>query len=202
MGRALQSTLSLLDRRAPAAPPRRSREGAPTSARLLHDLEFAARRGELSLVYQPQVDRGGETVVGVEALVRWNHPVRGQISPALFIPLAERRGLISQITPWVMARAMTETRDLAPLMISVNASALEFNDPAFAGRVAGLIAEHGFDPRRLEVEITETAILNGESQVRRGIERAARHGRQDRAGRFRRRLFQPEPLAPVSPSTS
>ena len=171
LGRALQSTLSLLDRRAPvASPPPQPRESAD-ERELLRDLEFAAQRGELSLVYQPQVDRGGETVVGVEALVRWSHPVRGQVSPALFIPLAERGGLIGQITPWVMARAMTDTRDLAPLMISVNASALEFNDPAFAGRLASLIAEHGFDPRRLEVEITETAILNGEGQVRRGIER-------------------------------
>lgn len=171
VGRALQSTLSLLDRRTPVAPPSaRPRESADERA-LLRDLEFAAERGELSMVYQPQVDRTGETVVGVEALVRWNHPVRGQVSPALFIPLAERCGLIGQITPWVMARAMTETRDLAPLMISVNASALEFNDPAFAGRLASLIAEYGFDPHRLEVEITETAILNGEGQVRRGIER-------------------------------
>ena len=108
--------------------------------------------------------------MGVEALLRWNHPLRGPISPALFIPLAERHGLIGRITPWVLERAMTDTKDLAPLVISVNASALEFNDLAFAGQLAGLVAEHGFDPRRLEVEITETAILNSEDKVRRSIE--------------------------------
>jgi two-component system, NarL family, sensor histidine kinase BarA len=173
LDRTLQSTLAALDGRAPApagATRSMNRSDADELA-LLTDLEHAIARGELSLVYQPQIDRQGETVVGCEALVRWNHPTRGAVSPGLFIPLAERFGLIGQITPWVMATAMRETADLAPLPVSVNASALEFSDPAFADRVSGLIAEQGFDPKRLEVEITETAILKGETEVRRGIER-------------------------------
>jgi two-component system, NarL family, sensor histidine kinase BarA len=169
VGEALKATLMLLDKRAPAPSAPLSEEDDDERS-LMRDLEHAIDRGELSLVYQPQVDRNGELVVGVEALLRWNHPVRGPISPALFIPLAERHGLIGRITPWVLERAMTETKDLAPLVISVNASALEFNDLAFAGQLAGLVAEHGFDPCRLEVEITETAILNSEDKVRRSIE--------------------------------
>ena len=171
-GQALQDTLALLDKRAPAAvPPAAAPRESADERDLLRDLEHATARGELSLVYQPQVDRNGETVVGVEALLRWNHPLRGPVSPALFIPLAERHGLIGAITPWVMARAMAETCDLGPLMVSVNASALEFNDPAFPDRLAALITDQGFDPHRLEVEITETAILNSEGQVRQSIER-------------------------------
>ncbi|HEX4180896.1 MAG TPA: EAL domain-containing protein [Caulobacteraceae bacterium] len=179
VGRTLQSTLALLDRRAPvpvdAPMPARTEESAETRA-LLRDLEQAIEANAFSLVYQPQVDRGGETIIGVEALLRWNHPLRGSVSPALFIPLAERHGLIGGITPWVMAQAMRQTADLAPLVVSVNASALEFNEPGFADRVAGLVAAQGFDPRRLEVEITETAILNGEGEVRRGIERLREMG--------------------------
>jgi EAL domain-containing protein (putative c-di-GMP-specific phosphodiesterase class I) len=172
----LRSTLALLDRRAPlpAAPP--APDETDDERELLQDLERAIERGELSLAYQPQVDRNGETIVGVEALLRWSHPTRGAVSPALFIPMAERHGLVGRITPWVLARAMAETLDLAPLTISVNASALEFNDPGFVDRVAAIVAEQGFDPHRLEVEITETAILNSESEVRRGIERLREMG--------------------------
>ena len=138
---------------------------------LLRDLEVAASKGELSLVYQPQIDRDGTTLVGVEALARWTHPVRGQVSPGVFIPLAERHGLIGKITAWVVERALADTVDLAPLVVSVNASALEFSEPDFVDRIAGLLERHGFDPHRLEVEITETAILAGEGEVRRSIER-------------------------------
>ncbi len=171
---ALDATFGALEKRATpvAAPSLATEPGQDEEDRaLLNDLRQALANHELTMVYQPQVDRDGIKIVGVEALVRWTHPVRGPVSPALFIPLAERNGLIGEITPWVMARAMAETRDLAPLVISVNASALEFNDPAFVDRLTAIIAEQGFDPKRLEVEITETAILSGEEQVRRSIER-------------------------------
>jgi EAL domain-containing protein (putative c-di-GMP-specific phosphodiesterase class I)/signal transduction histidine kinase/DNA-binding response OmpR family regulator len=175
IGPTLTATLAALEGRtpveAPAAPPAPRTPESLAERQLLADLEQAIGRGEFTLAYQPQVDRGGETIIGVEALLRWNHPVRGAVSPALFIPLAEQHGLIGQITPWVAARAMRETAELAPLQLSINASALEFNDPGFADRLASLVAEQGFDPQRLEVEITETAILKGEDEVRRGIER-------------------------------
>ena len=173
IGAALTNTLRQLDKRAVQPTPVRASEliDGDDDQALLRDLDAAIAGNELSMVYQPQVDRDGVKVIGVEALVRWTHPVRGAVSPALFIPLAERHGLIGKITPWVMARAMAETRDLGPLPISVNASALEFNDAGFVDRLTVLIEDQGFDPKRLEVEITETAILNGEGEVRRSIER-------------------------------
>ena len=173
VGAALTNTLRQLDKR--GAPPAPSQIADPIDndddRTLLRDLDMAVARDELTMVYQPQVDRDGVKIIGVEALVRWIHPVRGPVSPAVFIPLAERHGLIGKITPWVMARAMAETRDLAPLVISVNASALEFNDAGFVDRLTAIIDAQGFDPKRLEVEITETAILAGEGEVRRSIER-------------------------------
>ena len=173
IGAALATTLRQLDKR--SAQPIPSQMAEPVDSdddrALLRDLETAIARNERSMVYQPQVDREGVKVIGVEALVRWTHPVRGSVSPALFIPLAETHGLIGKITSWVMTRAMNETRELGALPVSINASALEFNDPGFVDRLTGIIDEQGFDPKRLEVEITETAILNGEGEVRRSIER-------------------------------
>ena len=144
---------------------------APEEEALIADLVLALDRDELTLVYQPQFDQKGEEVTGVETLVRWNHPTRGFVSPALFIPIAERRGVIGRVTQWVLARAMTETRDLGDLVISFNASAVEFADPGFVDELAVLIARHRFDPRRLEIEVTETAVLAEEDEVRRNMAR-------------------------------
>ncbi len=170
--RRLLATLDLLDH-PDGAPTEASARAAPATdqARLLQDLKMARERGEFSLVYQKQVDRDGEAVLGVEALLRWNHPTRGGISPALFIPLAEQNGLIRDITGWVLDRAMTETKDLDGLTLAVNASAVEFGDPEFADELAVILARHDFDPRRLEVEITETAILSEGDEVRRSMDR-------------------------------
>ena len=140
-------------------------------AELLAEMEKGLAEEEMSLVYQPQVDRDGERIVGVEALLRWTHPVRGPISPAMFIPVAERYGLISRITNWVVDRLLAETRYLRGLQVAFNASAIEFGEPDFVDRIVGLIERHGYDPRRLEVEITETAILQNEVAVRRNIDR-------------------------------
>ena len=144
---------------------------SPNDAELLRDLKEAMALDQLTLAYQPQVDREGETIVGVEALLRWTHPIRGQVSPALFIPLAEQAGLIGRITTWVADRLLAETRYLSGLQVAFNASAIEFADPGFVDRLYGLIQHHGYDPRRLEVEITETAILESEDHVRRNIDK-------------------------------
>ncbi|HLI65916.1 MAG TPA: EAL domain-containing protein, partial [Caulobacteraceae bacterium] len=140
-------------------------------ARLLADLRLARERGEFGLVYQKQVDRDGQTVLGVEALLRWTHPTRGPVSPALFIPLAERAGLIREITGWVLDRTLAETKGLDGLAVAINASAVEFADPAFTDELAVVIARHGYDARRLEIEVTETAILAGGEEVLRAMER-------------------------------
>ena len=140
-------------------------------AQLLRDLRQAMALDQLTLAYQPQVDRDGEKIIGVEALLRWTHPVRGVVSPASFIPLAEKAGLIGRITTWVVDRLLAETRYLTGLQVAFNASAIEFADPGFVDRLHGMIQHHGYDPRRLEVEITETAILQSEPQVRLNIDR-------------------------------
>ena len=121
---------------------------------LLARMDVAAEQGELSLVYQRQVAPDGVTVLGVESLLRWDCPGPGQISPALFIPLAERSGRIRAITRWVLDQALAETQDLAPLAVGFNASALEFADPDFVHENEILLEKHSFDPERLEIEVT------------------------------------------------
>ena len=170
--RQLLATLDVLEGYPPDAPGAAILEtAAPEEEALIADLVLALDRDELTLVYQPQFDQKGEEVTGVETLVRWNHSTRGFVSPALFIPIAERRGVIGRVTQWVLARAMTETRDLGDLVISFNASAVEFADPGFVDELAVLIARHRFDPRRLEIEVTETAVLAEEDEVRRNMAR-------------------------------
>jgi signal transduction histidine kinase/EAL domain-containing protein (putative c-di-GMP-specific phosphodiesterase class I)/CheY-like chemotaxis protein len=138
----------------------------PEVRALLDDLaEALESEGQLSMVYQPQFDREGHMVLGVEALIRWTHPVRGFVSPADFIPVAEAWGGIRKLTDWVMNRCVEETADLS-VQVAFNASALEFIDEGIVDRIQGLLTRTGFDPKRLEVEITETAILNNEDQVR------------------------------------
>ena len=112
----------------------------------------------------------GEIILGAEALLRWTHATRGPISPALFILLAEQHGLIREITGWVLDRALEETKDL-DITVAVNASAVEFADPAFADELAVIIARHDYDAQRLEIEITETAILEEGEEVRHAMDR-------------------------------
>lgn len=139
-------------------------------AELLAEMERGLVEDQMSLVYQPQVDRDGERVIGVEALIRWTHPTKGPISPAVFIPVAERYGLIPRITDWVVERLVAETRYLTGLQVSFNVSAIEFSEVGFVDRLLSQIKRNGYDPRRLEVEITETAILQNEGAVRRNID--------------------------------
>jgi EAL domain-containing protein (putative c-di-GMP-specific phosphodiesterase class I) len=170
--RQLLATLDVLDGYPPSAGMAAMLEVvSPEDQALVEDLRKALGGDQLSLVYQPQFDRDGEVITSVETLIRWNHPTRGFVSPAMFIPLAERHGLIGPITQWVLGRAMRETADLGNLTLSFNASAVEFADPAFVDELAVLIARHRFDPRRLEIEVTETAVLAEEDEVRRNMGR-------------------------------
>jgi two-component system sensor histidine kinase BarA len=170
--RQLLATLDVLEGYPPEVRPASPGAGAPPEEQtLLADLAKAIDNNELTLVYQPQFDREGETITGVETLVRWTHPTRGFVSPAFFIPLAERYGLIGRVTQWVLARAMEETRDLGDFTLSFNASAVEFAEASFVDELAVLIARCGFDPKRLEIEVTETAVLSEEDEVRRNMAR-------------------------------
>jgi two-component system, NarL family, sensor histidine kinase BarA len=167
--RQLLATLDVLEGYPPEL--RVTEAAAPDEVALLDDLAKAIDNDELTLVYQPQFDREGEVITGIETLVRWTHPERGFVSPAFFIPIAERYGMISRVTHWVLTRAMRETRDLGDFTISFNASAVEFADPSFVDELSVLIARAGFDPKRLEIEVTETAVLAEEDEVRRNMAR-------------------------------
>jgi EAL domain-containing protein (putative c-di-GMP-specific phosphodiesterase class I) len=127
---------------------------------LEHDLRNAIPRGELRLVYQPQkcIDTGH--VVGFEALLRWRHPTRGDVSPVEFIPLAEDTGIILPIGEWVLRTACSEAATWSqPLTVAVNISAVQIHNANFAHAVHEILFETGLTPGRLELEITETALI-------------------------------------------
>jgi diguanylate cyclase (GGDEF)-like protein/PAS domain S-box-containing protein len=137
---------------------------APERFSLEADLWRATRRGEFRLCYQPQVELGSGRLIGMEALIRWQHPSRGLVSPAEFIPLAEESGLILQIGRWVLAEACRQARTwqdrLAnPPAVTVNLSARQFRDPNLVGDVAHVLESSGLRPRHLTLEITETVVM-------------------------------------------
>lgn len=125
-----------------------------------HDLRQAVARDEFTLVYQPQSDISSGQIVGFEALLRWQHPSRGHVSPAVFIPVAEDSGAILQIGEWVLRSACREAASWPqPLMIAINVSALQIYSENFVQLVHTVLLETGLSPRRLELEITETALV-------------------------------------------
>ena len=124
------------------------------------DLRSAVSRNELLLYYQPQAKIDG-TVFGFEALARWQHPVRGLVSPAEFITLAEQNGMIVEIGAWALKEACREAASWAvPLQVSVNLSPVQFRYGDLAGLVHLILLETGLSPGRLELEITEGVIFD------------------------------------------
>ncbi|MCB1992006.1 MAG: EAL domain-containing protein, partial [Geminicoccaceae bacterium] len=128
---------------------------------LERDLRLAIVRQELELFYQPKIDLKKGRVSGVEALVRWNHPERGMVSPADFIGVAEETGLIVELGAWVLRRACTDIRGHRDIELAVNLSPVQLKRGGIAEMVADIIAETGFDPDRLELEITESVMIEG-----------------------------------------
>jgi EAL domain-containing protein (putative c-di-GMP-specific phosphodiesterase class I) len=127
---------------------------------LENDLRQAIERGELSVAYQPIVRTAGEEISGFEALVRWQHPTRGAISPDKFVPLAEEAGLIGKIGEWVLRTALEEASHWPDnVRVAVNLSPLQFNDPNVVSMVAQHLNETGVRADRLELEITEGVFL-------------------------------------------
>jgi len=129
-------------------------------------LRQALAREQLSLVYQPQIALADGRVVACEALLRWQHPSHGSVSPMRFIPLAEETGLIGPIGEWVLRRACAElanwhARGLAELRVAVNVSAVQLQQPGFADRVARVLEQTGVAPERLELEVTEGVMMHG-----------------------------------------
>jgi diguanylate cyclase (GGDEF)-like protein/PAS domain S-box-containing protein len=124
-------------------------------------LRQAEKNDELRVFYQPQIDCVTEDIVGMEALIRWEHPELGMISPGFFIPLAEESGLIMSIGEWVLRAACRDTRRWQlrfglPLRIGVNLSPLQLRQPNLVQFVAEVLAETGLDPRLLDLELTES----------------------------------------------
>ncbi len=124
------------------------------------DLRAALAEGAFELHYQPQVDLRSDGVTGCEALLRWRHPVRGMVSPADFVPVAEETGLIEEIGQWVLRTACAEAATWpADVRIAVNVSPIQFRSETLSLKVAAVLAETGLDPRRLELEITEAVLI-------------------------------------------
>jgi len=127
---------------------------------LEHDLRQAIPRGELRLVYQPQKNIKTDEFIGFEALLRWNQPVRGEVSPAVFIPVAEESGMILPIGEWVLRTACSEAANWTrPLTVAVNVSAVQLHNVNFVHQVHEILFQVGLPPHRLELEITETALI-------------------------------------------
>jgi EAL domain-containing protein (putative c-di-GMP-specific phosphodiesterase class I) len=150
---------------------------------LLNELRGAIARGELSIVYQPIIRLADGALTGAEALVRWDHPVRGRLSPDLFIALAERHGLIGKIDAYVLERACQQLHDweLADSRwrrrtIAVNLSGRGLLDPGLSERVLGTLRRCDLAPERLCLEITETALIGEMDCARRVIASLSERG--------------------------
>jgi EAL domain-containing protein (putative c-di-GMP-specific phosphodiesterase class I) len=131
---------------------------------IAESLRRAIKNEEFALHYQPKVKISTGAITGVEALICWNHPERGSIAPALFIPVAEECGLIGALGAWVMREACEQGRlwmeaGLPPMTIAVNVSPLEFSRVDFLDNVLRILEETGFDPKYLELEMTEGVLL-------------------------------------------
>ncbi len=124
------------------------------------ELNVAFERGDFDLHYQPQIDLTKGRTVGYEALIRWKHPERGMIPPMEFIPIAEETGMIGPIGEWVLRKACSDAQHLPDdCFVAVNISAVQFMTKDFVGLVGDVIRETGIKPQRLELELTETAMM-------------------------------------------
>ena len=133
-------------------------------------LRQAVDQQQFVLLYQPQVDLKTGRISGIEALIRWQHPELGVVSPVEFIPLAEDTGLIEEVGEWVLAEACRQygawhQQRLNPARISVNVSARQFKSGRFVNTVARVLGHTGMDPRCLELEITESLLVRGDARL-------------------------------------
>ena len=140
-------------------------EGQPTNTRLLaHDLRQAIGQQTLQVVYQPIVDGADGRIVGVEALSRWKHPVNGPIAPDVFIPLAEKFGLIDLLSAWMMTQACAQLSRMikvgnADLFVSMNVSPFQLAGGALVRDLAHAVSQAGIEPSNVRLEVTEGAIM-------------------------------------------
>jgi diguanylate cyclase (GGDEF)-like protein len=155
-------------------------EPAHEQLSLIGDMRRALAAGEFTLAYQPKLALAGGRIVAVEALLRWQHPERGSIAPARFIPFAEQTGFIREITPWVLETAVRQAAawhaaglDIA---VSANLSTLDLLDPHLGRRVRGLLETYAVPARRLCLEITESALMDDPAQAQAHLDELAALG--------------------------
>lgn len=147
------------------------------------DLRSALDRQELSVAYQPIVHLESGMLSGFESLLRWSHPSRGGVSPAVFIPIAEESGQIQRLGFWIIEQAcrqLAQWRREFPaqndVYVSVNVSRRQMLDPNFADRVEAILREFDVEARRLHIEVTENAVMHGEANVIEALSRLRRLG--------------------------
>jgi diguanylate cyclase (GGDEF)-like protein len=153
----------------------------PERLALENDLRKALERGELELFYQPKVDMRSGAIIGMEALVRWRHPDRGLVTPTDFIPLAEETGLIIPIGQWVLREACRQNkawqvRGLPALRVAVNISGAQLWHEDLADGVAGALRDTGLEARYLEIEITESVVMQNASSAIATLDRLSQMG--------------------------
>ena len=153
-------------------------EGLISARRALEqDLRTALLEGrQIEVHYQPVYLAGDNRMISVEALARWRHPAKGMICPDVFIPIAEEAGLIDRLGDLVLQAALHAAKRWPDLGLAVNASPIELRHDNYALRVTAALNRHAFDPRRLEIEITESAVIDDDGTCRRNIEALRRLG--------------------------
>ena len=141
-------------------------EAARERQRMESDLRVAMEKGQLWVAFQPSVDASSEAVTGFEALVRWDHPEHGPVSPSLFIPLAEEIGMIPELGEWVLRTACAEAAKWPKgITVAVNLSPIQFKSHALPSTVRSALGESGLAPERLELEITEGVFLSNDDHI-------------------------------------
>ncbi|MDP8984441.1 MAG: EAL domain-containing protein [Pseudomonadota bacterium] len=145
------------------------------------DLRRALARNEFTLAYQPKVDLASGAITGVEALIRWHHPSRGIVSPLQFIQIAEDCGLIVQIGRWVLRTACVQAKQwlaagLGFGTVAVNISAVEFRNDGFFDHIREILMSTGLEPRYLELELTETAVMRDFEKTSTALQSLSRMG--------------------------
>ena len=145
-------------------------EEVKSRLRLERDIQHGLERHEFTLHYQPEIDQTTRKIIGVEALLRWRHPVRGLVSPTEFISIAEDCGLIIPLGQWALEQACIQNRDwqragFAPFPVSVNISPIQFQRDNIVANVRQALEDSGLDGKWLELEITEGLLMNSEHKA-------------------------------------
>ncbi len=146
------------------------KEDIQRNIHLSNDLYRVLEKGELEVHYQPQIKTATGEIIGLEALLRWNHPERGSVPPGLFIPLAEANGTITRVGKWVLETAVRQNKKWqimgrSDLRMAVNLSVVQLNDPGLVPTVSRILKEADMDPKYLEIEITESAATKESGRI-------------------------------------